>query len=163
MIFDGIHGVGCRADVASQRRLLWEGYMGVQEPALLFRTAVNLERASKLREELLSTGCYVLADVTCRACLSPLGWSYLHASNEVDIYCIVPFTYGLLRSICARSECRIFRGRKDHSCGRVDRSCQGCPRPWHKSFCKWPPYIATIGHGQVRRKARLHSRGPLLS
>ena len=58
--------------------------MGVRQPALLFRAAINLDQDSKLREEQLSTGCYVLADVTCRACLSPMGWSYLHASNEVN-------------------------------------------------------------------------------
>ena len=57
--------------------------MGVQQPALLFRTTLNMETSASLREEQLSTGCYVLADVTCRACLSPMGWSYLHASNEV--------------------------------------------------------------------------------
>lgn len=57
--------------------------MGVRQPALLFKATLNLDTAASLREEQLSTGCYVLADVTCRACLSPMGWSYLHASNEV--------------------------------------------------------------------------------
>ncbi len=77
--------------------------MGVQEPALLFRTAVNLERAAKLREEQLSTGCYVLADVTCRVCLSPLGWSYLHASNEVCCCCMAHPATCMAEVICVEA------------------------------------------------------------
>ncbi|KAK9835611.1 hypothetical protein WJX74_004193 [Apatococcus lobatus] len=76
----------CGADIASHGQLLWEGYMGVRQPALLFTVTLNLDTAASLREEQLSTGCYVLADVTCRACSSPMGWSYLHASNEEQKY-----------------------------------------------------------------------------
>lgn len=41
----------CRADVASSTALIWEGYMGSQQPALLFKQVVNVDPYSSHREE----------------------------------------------------------------------------------------------------------------
>eukprot|EP00877_Chromochloris_zofingiensis_P005580 jgi/Chrzof1/15022/Cz09g24090.t1 len=76
----------CRADVASSTALIWEGYMGSQQPALLFKQVVNVDPYSSHREERLSTGLYVLVDVECRRCCTPLGWRYVKASSEDQKY-----------------------------------------------------------------------------
>jgi hypothetical protein len=74
-----------RSDVASEGALIWEGFMGLQTPALLFRTTVNLAAppACGERREQLSTGVYKLQDVACRACCAVLGWKYLEAERVV--------------------------------------------------------------------------------
>lgn len=59
----------CGCDIASERVLVWEGFMGASTPALLFRDAVNVEASQELREERLSTGRYMLVDVSAAA-----GW-----------------------------------------------------------------------------------------
>ncbi len=74
----------CRRDVASCGRIIWEGYMGAQEPAFLMRSTVNLEQTGSPRHEHLSTGLYTLMDVVCSGCHSPMGWQYLQASHEVS-------------------------------------------------------------------------------
>lgn len=74
----------CRRDVASCGRIIWEGYMGAQEPAFLLRGTVNLEQTGSPRHEHLSTGLYTLMDVVCTGCKSPMGWQYLEASQEVS-------------------------------------------------------------------------------
>lgn len=61
--------------------------MGRSIPALLFRTTVNLEGYGPEREEHLSSGRYVLADMQCRGCCTPLGWRYISAHNEVCTAC----------------------------------------------------------------------------
>lgn len=73
-----------RRDVASCGRIIWEGYMGAQEPAFLLRSTVNLEQTGSPRHEHLSTGLYTLMDVICTGCSSPMGWQYLQASQEVN-------------------------------------------------------------------------------
>ena len=73
-----------RRDVASCGRIIWEGYMGAQEPAFLMRSTVNLEQTGSPRHEHLSTGLYTLMDVICSGCQSPMGWQYLQASHEVS-------------------------------------------------------------------------------
>lgn len=85
--------------------------MGEQQPACLFSTTVNVESYTQQREEQcvappspasraacrlrrpclripkrlnrLSTGNYILIDVRCRACQTPLGWRYLKACSHV--------------------------------------------------------------------------------
>lgn len=78
--------VSCGRDVASCGRIIWEGYMGAQEPAFLMRSTVNLEQAGSPRHEHLSTGLYTLMDVVCSGCHSPMGWQYLQASHEDQKY-----------------------------------------------------------------------------
>lgn len=73
-----------RRDVASCGRIIWEGYMGAQEPAFLMRSTVNLEQTGSPRHEHLSTGLYTLMDVVCSGCHSLMGWQYLQASHEVS-------------------------------------------------------------------------------
>ena len=48
------HAYSC--DIASEGRLLWEGFMGACTPALLFRQAVNLEPSSAKRHEVGEAG-----------------------------------------------------------------------------------------------------------
>jgi hypothetical protein len=67
-------------EIASSAALVWEGFMGAQQPALLFRSTINVEAYSEQREERLSTGMYTLVDVRCRRCCQPLGWQYVRAS-----------------------------------------------------------------------------------
>lgn len=76
----------CQCDVSSERSLVWEGYMGVSTPALLFRTAVNVHACGSKREEVLSTGRYTLVDVACRGCSTRLGWRYLTAARPEQRY-----------------------------------------------------------------------------
>jgi len=77
----------CGMDVATEGSLVWEGFMGSQGrninvPAYLFRTSVNADVRGAPRQEVLSTGRYLLVDVTCRACCTLLGWQYLEAEKE---------------------------------------------------------------------------------
>jgi len=72
----------CGVDVASESLVVWEGFMGTNVPALLFRTSVNVDFCGQRRAELLSTGRYVLVDVKCRCCGAQLGWRYLEADKE---------------------------------------------------------------------------------
>ena len=60
--------------------------MGVAVPALLLRTAVNVEPSSPTRTEQLSTGVYRLVDVRCRSCHTHLGWKYLAAESQEQRY-----------------------------------------------------------------------------
>lgn len=57
-----------------------------QNPAYLFKTAINVEPCSPSREELLSTGGYVLVDVHCRGCNTILGWQYVAAKSQDQKY-----------------------------------------------------------------------------
>ena len=57
----------------------------VLQAAILFRSSVNLVQISEERREQLSTGVFVLADVTCRCCNTLLGWRYLSSENEVRL------------------------------------------------------------------------------
>lgn len=75
---------GCSNEVASEVALVWEGYMGANTPAMLFRNAVNLEVCSSERREVLSTGLYTLVDVHCRTCCAHLGWKYITAARPVS-------------------------------------------------------------------------------
>ena len=56
--------------------------MGPQQPALLLRRALNVERAPEVRRERLSSGTYELASVRCRLCHTELGWRYLSAASQ---------------------------------------------------------------------------------
>ncbi|KAL4519537.1 hypothetical protein Ndes2526B_g01875 [Nannochloris sp. 'desiccata'] len=76
----------CGLDVAGEESLVWEGIMGSNHPALLFRRSVNLDSFGPKREECLSTGKYVLQDVACRACSANLGWKYVHAEAQDQKY-----------------------------------------------------------------------------
>eukprot|EP00192_Tetraselmis_astigmatica_P024286 CAMPEP_0117663816 /NCGR_PEP_ID=MMETSP0804-20121206/8828_1 /TAXON_ID=1074897 /ORGANISM="Tetraselmis astigmatica, Strain CCMP880" /LENGTH=77 /DNA_ID=CAMNT_0005470887 /DNA_START=426 /DNA_END=656 /DNA_ORIENTATION=+ len=58
--------LACSVEVASSNALIWEGFMGEQQPACLFSTTVNIESYTHQREEQLSTGNYILIDVRCR-------------------------------------------------------------------------------------------------
>lgn len=55
-------------------------------PALLFRAAVNLEESLEARQERLSTGNYMLTDISCRGCTLLVGWRYLWAEREDQKY-----------------------------------------------------------------------------
>lgn len=92
---------GCGCDIASERHLLWEGFMGQCTPALLFRCSVNLAPCGPKREEMLSTGRYSLADVHCHVCRVPLGWKYLWAQQEDQQYKVgsVLLQHSLLRRV----------------------------------------------------------------
>ena len=57
--------------------------MAHQTPAYLFRSTVNLEAYAPERQEQLSTGVYILVDMRCRGCYTPLGWRYISAQSEV--------------------------------------------------------------------------------
>ena len=57
--------------------------MGSQQPALLLRETVNVERCGEERRERLSTGRYTLVDISCRGCYKQLGWHYLCAVTPV--------------------------------------------------------------------------------
>lgn len=76
----------CECDVACYSSLIWEGFMGAQQPAYLFRATVNLEPCSSHRQEALSSGTYTLVDVSCRCCAQQLGWQYIQACNEEQKY-----------------------------------------------------------------------------
>ena len=56
--------------------------MGPQQPALLLRRVLNVERAPEVRRERLSSGMYELAFVRCRLCHTELGWRYLSAASQ---------------------------------------------------------------------------------
>lgn len=64
--------------------------MGPQQPALLLRRVLNVERAPEVRRERLSSGMYELAFVRCRLCQTELGWRYLSAASQarppVDLF-----------------------------------------------------------------------------
>ncbi|KAL4425643.1 hypothetical protein ABPG75_009659 [Micractinium tetrahymenae] len=77
---------GCGCDIASEKHLLWEGFMGHSTSALLFRCSVNLAPCGNKREEMLTTGRYTLADMHCHVCQVPLGWKYLSAQQEDQQY-----------------------------------------------------------------------------
>ena len=76
----------CSCDIATAEALVWEGYMAHQTPAYLFRNTFNVETCAPERQEQLSTGMYVLADVQCRGCSTALGWRYISASSEVCLH-----------------------------------------------------------------------------
>lgn len=76
----------CSSDVASSSALIWEGYMGIQQPAYLFRETVNVGPCSSEREERLATGVYTLVDVQCQCCSHVLGWKYIRACNYEQKY-----------------------------------------------------------------------------
>ncbi|KAK9839267.1 hypothetical protein WJX81_004779 [Elliptochloris bilobata] len=76
----------CRADVAGFSALVWEGFMGTQQPALLLRRVLNVERAPEVRRERLTSGVYELASVRCRLCQAELGWRYLSAASQDQCY-----------------------------------------------------------------------------
>ena len=78
----GTIGGARRADVAGFGALVWEGIMGPQQPALLLRRVLNVERAPEVRRERLSSGTYELASVRCRLCHTELGWRYLSAASQ---------------------------------------------------------------------------------
>ena len=59
--------------------------MGQQQPALLLRRVLNVERAPEVRRERLSSGVYELATVRCRMCHTELGWRYLSASSQARL------------------------------------------------------------------------------
>ncbi len=46
--------------LASPSLVIWQGYMGNQKPALLFREGINLDPKGDPRKEQLSTGVYTL-------------------------------------------------------------------------------------------------------
>lgn len=48
--------VSCSTDLALEKSLIWEGFMGSELPAFLFRTTVNIYRFSEPRKQNLSTG-----------------------------------------------------------------------------------------------------------
>lgn len=64
--------------------------MAHQTPAYLFRSTVNVEAFAPERQEQLSTGMYILADVRCRSCFTPFGWRYISALSEVSIQLQAP-------------------------------------------------------------------------
>jgi len=76
----------CKTHIASPQLIIWQGYMGNQIPALLFREAINLDPKGEPRTEQLSTGVYSLVDVVCRTCTTTLGWKYLTATNLEQKY-----------------------------------------------------------------------------
>jgi len=78
----------CKAEIVSDKGLIWEGFMGQGRPAFLFRldSVVNVEECGEPRKQELSTGEYALIDVRCRICFASLGWRYLSASNEEQKY-----------------------------------------------------------------------------
>ena len=65
--------------------LVWEGVMGHQQPALLLRRVLNVERDPEVRRERLSSGMYELASVRCRLCHTELGWRYLSAASQARL------------------------------------------------------------------------------
>ncbi|GAB4816885.1 hypothetical protein N2152v2_003931 [Parachlorella kessleri] len=72
----------CGCDVATEKRLIWEGFMNAGSPAYLFKEAVNVAPTTAApRYEVLSTGGYLLLDVGCRKCSLTLGWQYLRADK----------------------------------------------------------------------------------
>lgn len=76
-----------RCEVADEQSVVWEGFMGsAQNPAYLFKTAINVEPCSSRREEVLSTGGYVLVDVSCRGCSTVLGWQYIASKSQDQKY-----------------------------------------------------------------------------
>lgn len=76
----------CGLDVASEQSLVWEGYMGANIPAFLFRKGINVEPCGALRQESLSTGNYTIVDVRCRSCCAVLGWQYVQAEKADQKY-----------------------------------------------------------------------------
>eukprot|EP00210_Caulerpa_lentillifera_P006741 g6443.t1 len=76
----------CSIDIASSSIIVWEGYMAAQQPAYLFKTAINIDPYSSVRNEQLTTGMYSLCDVQCRCCCSPLGWRYISAERSDQKY-----------------------------------------------------------------------------
>lgn len=73
-------------DVAVQADIVWEGYMGANKAAYLFGKVLNTEPAAEPRKQQLSTGLFLLQDIRCRSCSTPLGWSYLKAWSQVCRY-----------------------------------------------------------------------------
>jgi hypothetical protein len=76
----------CGCEVSSEHALVWEGFMGANVPALLFRRGINIDHIGPHRRETLSTGTYLLVDVVCRLCRCKLGWRYLEAEKEDQKY-----------------------------------------------------------------------------
>jgi len=68
--------------VAGFSALVWEGFMGTQQPAVLLRAVLNVERAPEVRTERLTSGVFDLASVRCRLCQAELGWRYLSAASQ---------------------------------------------------------------------------------
>jgi len=68
--------------VAGFSALVWEGFMGTQQPAVLLRAVLNVERAPEVRTERLTSGVFDLASVRCRLCQADLGWRYLSAASQ---------------------------------------------------------------------------------
>lgn len=72
----------CGAHICTPDGLIWEGFMGENEPALLFQEVVNLMAdADSQRQEKLSTGTYTIVNVKCRSCQRIMGWKYLWSEN----------------------------------------------------------------------------------
>lgn len=78
------YAVPCSCDVAEVEALVWEGFMAHQTPAYLLRKTINVEVYAPERQEQLSTGMYVLADIRCRGCCTPMGWRYISAQSEAS-------------------------------------------------------------------------------
>ncbi len=72
-------------DVASEKELVWEGFMNISTPAFLFKEAVNVTDLSSPRNEVLSTGGYTLVDIGCRSCSITVGWKYVRAEKRVRV------------------------------------------------------------------------------
>lgn len=71
------------ADIAATADIVWEGYMGANIPAFLFKKAKNIEPSAEPRQQQLSTGMFLVQDMKCRNCNTHFGWSYLKAWNLV--------------------------------------------------------------------------------
>lgn len=75
----------CSCDVASATEKVWEGLMAADTPACRFRDTVNMTSMDE-REEHLTSGVYILADVQCKGCFTLMGWRYLKADSKEYAY-----------------------------------------------------------------------------
>ena len=75
----------CSVDIAAVADIVWEGYMGANVPAYLFKKAKNIETSAEPRQQQLSTGTFLVQDMKCRNCSTAFGWSYLKAWNQVSL------------------------------------------------------------------------------
>lgn len=70
----------CSCDVASTTAVVWEGLtsvVGTGKPAFLFVKTSSLQYPTAERQEHLTSGVFLLKDVSCRGCGTVLGWRYL--------------------------------------------------------------------------------------